>query len=255
MSHYRRRPLIDPGSNALTQMPAMLAPRKLMPFPGPSGRTLLDAIQAEPFASIADDAANSGTLPAAVSEQVRTLVPRAASILDDEMAHGVLSAHETSLSSHTAAVPGPVFDGGGDALLKELHTFVDRFAALMPQQAATSPATQADDTLPRLLSKSSVAPGQSVTLSMHLHNEETRAVRLVPRVTDLLGDTGGACIPAHCVALSASEVQMAPGEKLELSLVVAPPAGCPGGCYSGLLVIAGLPGVRALIIVDVAHGG
>lgn len=255
MSHYRRRPLIDPGPNVLTEMPAMLAARKLMPFPGPSSQALLDAIRVEPFASTAADATNPDTLPAAVSEQARTLVPRASSILDDEMARGVLSAHETSLSSHAAPVPGPVFDGGGDSLLKELHTFVDRFAALMPQPVATSPAAQADSTLPRLLSKSAVAPGQSVTLSMHLHNEEARTVHLVPRVTDLLGDTGDTCIPALCIALSASEVQMAPGEKLELSLVVTPPAGCPGGCYSGLLVIAGLSGVRALIIVDVAHGG
>lgn len=263
MSHYRRRPLIDPEPSEVTDVPAMLVreagiwTRKLMPFPGLSSQALLDAIQAGPLTATAGDVASpDGALPATISEQVRTLVPRASSILDEEMARGVLSAHETSPSSRTAAAPASMFDGGGGSLLKELHTFVDRFAALMPQKAAASPAAQANhDTLPRLRNKLSVTPGQSVTLSMHLHNQEARAVRLTPRVTDLLGDTGGTCISAHCITLSASQVQMAPGEKLELSLVVTPPAGCTDGCYSGLLVIAGQPAVRALIIVDVAHGG
>lgn len=238
--------------------------------------------------SVAVPYARASTL----TDEASALLPRAAGILDEEMARGVLAARSMTPGSNagpagvpalpglaaldvsplqpgmSALIPGslnpatqapdtlgglaglslPAAAGTGD-FTKDLYAFVERFATLMPRLSGSAGADAADG-LPTLRAAAPVAPGQTATLSMGLHNEEARAVVLRPLATALISEEG-AQLPAHCIECSQSEIALAPGQQHRLQLKVSIPAGSAPGRYTGLLVVCGVAQLQAILCVDV----
>jgi hypothetical protein len=253
---YRRSPETprvngapDAGQ-ALDEASAFL--RQLIPFPssesvGPLSLLPMPAQGSAAQSNIVDSAA------ATVGEPATSIVSQAASVLDEEMARGVLAAR----SGAGTAPHG--YSNASHPVLRQMHEFVDNLAALWPSLqggAAKGPstdqlATSDAEPLATLRPRATVKPGERATISMTLRNSESQPVRLVPTATDLLGSRGGR-IPNSLLEFTPSEIALEPQEQKDLSISTTVPVEAAPGCYSGLLVVRGLDYLRALITIEVA---
>jgi hypothetical protein len=144
-------------------------------------------------------------------------------------------------------------------MLRQIHEFVDSFAALWPnlqggaaQDAVPyQPVTSGAEPVVTVSPRAAVKPGERTTISMTLRNTESQAVHLVPMATDLLGSRGGR-IPNSVLEFRPPDLTLEPQEQKDLTISARIPVGTAPGCYSGLLVVGGLDYLRALITIDVA---
>jgi len=201
-------------------------------------------------------AAQSNTVDSAAAiagEPAASIVSQAASVLDEEMARGVLAARST------AGTAPQGYSNADHPVLRQMHEFVDNLAALWPNLqggAAKGPfpyqlATSDADPVAKVRPRASVNPGERAIISMTLRNSESQPVRLVPTATDLLGGRGGR-IPNSLLEFTPSEIALQPQEQKDLSISTTVPVDAAPGCYSGLLVVRGLDYLRALITIEVA---
>jgi hypothetical protein len=224
--------------------------RRLIPFPG--AETLSPPAVLSPTSQ-----SSAALLPATaaslldVDQQPASIVSQAASILDEEMAKGVIAAQGNSPS------PGPV--GTSNPVLHQLHQLVDNIAALWPPADRRvlsgfdrAPGREAVDveSLADLKPGAAVHPGQRATISMTVSNSEERPVRLVAAATDLLGSRGGR-IAASLLDFMPAELSLEPGEQRDITIAVTVPPEATRGCYSGLLVVRGVDDLRALMTIEV----
>jgi len=248
-SHERRLPGATRGEGAqifdeiVNDASALL---RLIPFPGSEALSPLALLPLRAAPGTASTPIGS-PVPDIVGQQAVSIVSQAASILDDEMAKGVLAARRSADAAPRAS------SYAGNPLLREVHDLVDRIADILPriQGGAAQPLAGAADPVPELRPGAAVRPGQRATISMTLSNCEGRPVRLVPAATDLLGSRGGRIGSAH-LEFSLSEFNLAPQERSDLTIAIVVPAEADADCYSGLLVVTGVEYVRALITLQVA---
>ena len=226
--------------------------RRLIPFPGSDVLTplsplsmsgLTGAAQTNPVNDVAD----------AVTEQAASIVSQAASILDEEMARGVVAARGATRAASY---------GQGDAsnpALRQIHEVVDNLAKIWPSLQtgvspqlvpASQPAAYDADPLAEVRPRATVKPGQRATISMTLRNSENRALQLTPAATDLLGSRSGR-IPCSLLEFTPSALTLQPQEERDLTIATTVPVDAGPGCYSGLLVVRGLDYLRALITIEV----
>lgn len=224
--------------------------RRLIPFPGAEALSPLSLLpRLAPGAAVPSNPVASA-MPGLASQQAASIVTQAASILDEEMAKGVLAARSVGAGPH----------GGADAsypLLRQVHELVDNVASMWPATqsapaqgwASSRPAGDADP-LAEIRPRTTVKPGQRATISMTLRNSESHAVRLVPEATDLLGSRGGriACTLLECTP---RELSLEPQQQADVVIATTVPAEAAPGCYSGLLVVRGVDYLRALITIEV----
>src|SRR5262245_56256621 len=201
--------------------------RQMLPFPGtaaPSrqGRTIAD----DAIAGVSGAAA-----PFADRQVAASIVTEAVSVLDEEMARGVLAARD-------APVPGRRADAG--SVLRQLHDAVDGLARLFPEMQgmpgrspAQVPASDAA-ALPHVKPHSASRCGQRATISMTLCNKENHAVRLTPMTTDLI-DTAGHRLSRDLIDFVPREVHLEPGASADVQGHLVIPPGTAPGCYAGLL--------------------
>jgi hypothetical protein len=228
---FLRRLIPLPGADAV------VSPLSLLPMPGLSGTA-----PSNPVNAVAD----------IVADPAASIVSQAASVLDEEMAKGVLAARR---SAGTAQY-GP--SSASNPLLRQVHELVDNFAAVWPslpsapaqRPFASQPMATEADGLAELKPRATVQPGQRATISMTLCNSESRSVRLVPAATDLLGSRGGR-IPCSLLEFTPSEITLEPQEQRDLAIATTVPVDTTPGCYSGLLVVRGLDYLRGLITIEV----
>jgi hypothetical protein len=186
-------------------------------------------------------------------QQPSRIVSQAASILDEEMARGVLAARQAS-PSYQAPAADP-----SNLLLRQVHDVVEQVAAAWPGLQSASgqrlgrsqPAPSYVDPLAELRPPATVKPGQRATISMTVCNTENRSVRLVPAATDLLGSRGGRIV-CSLLEFTPMEFQLEPQEKRDVAIALMVPAETAPGCYSGLFVVRGVDYLRALITIEVA---
>ena len=255
MEGYRRLPGVAPGDiqsaarETLDEAGAFL--RRLIPFPGTESLSPLSLLSGAPQDGTAPSKAL--TAPAdIVGNQAASIVSQAASILDEEMARGVLAAR------HSADTAPYGRSDGSNPVLRQVHELVDNIAALWPTQphplsersASSPPGAYDASSLAELRPQATVRPGQRATISMTVCNSESRAVRLVPSATDLLGSRGGR-IACSLFEFAPSELRLEPQEQRELSIATTVPVDAAPGCYSGLLVVKGVDYLRALITIEV----
>ena len=226
--------------------------RRLIPFPGAEALSPLSLLRVSSHGGGARQDLVANVVPDGVTQQASAIVSQAASILDEEMARGVLAARNVSPSTRLAA------SDPSHALLRQVHDVVDQVAAVWPslqrvpgQRYGVSQAAASDlDPLAELRPPASVKAGQRATISMTLCNSEGRSVHLVPAATDLLGSRGGR-IACSLLELTPVELRLEPQEKKEVAIALIVPAEAAPGCYSGLFVVRGVDYLRALITIEV----
>jgi hypothetical protein len=228
--------------------------RRLLPFPS-SGEPSSLALPAMPaYQGLTRAAATPSMVSAAAEQLTAGIVSEAASILDAEMARGVLAARNASYPARVGASdPGPAF-------LRQLHDFIDQAAAAWPSlQGAFRPGAggsrstdtgAADGPLPELKPAAAVRAGKPATISMVVVNKEDHAVCLAPVSTDLLSGAGGR-IPANAIEFVPKELWLDPGARGDLQIKLVIPAASAPGCYYGLLIVSGADDLRALTAIEV----
>ena len=251
MDSYQRRPTAVPDLAALDPCEALGDPgaflRRLIPLEG------AEVLSPRSLLSIPGTGAASATVaavPEMAARQAASIVTQAASILDEEMARGVLAARDS-------AAAGPRNASDAPNVLRQMHELVDNFASLwtrlatqVPGAGTASLATDETDAVAEVRPRASVRAGERATVSMTLRNRESRPVRLVPTATDLLGSRGGR-IASGLLECTPAEVSLAPGEERDLTIATTVPRDAAPGCYSGLLVVSGVEYLRALVTIDV----
>lgn len=230
--------------------------RRLIPYPAAAEAIPSVAMTAlSPGGNRAQAGTVSQGLPPAPSrEAAASIVSEAASVLDEEMAKGVLAARGAGQGSrYGTSDPSRIW-------LRQLHDLVDNVADIWPSLQGTSglqPALSqlaasnvSPESLPELKPRSPARPGDRAIIQMTLCNKESRPVRLVPAATDLLGSKGDR-IACHLLQFAPSEIRLGPGEQKELEIVATVPIEALPGCYAGLLVVTGIEYLRALITIEV----
>lgn len=228
--------------------------RTLLPFPS-SGLplSLLEPLAMPLLGGNRSAATMPAAIPAAAIAAAEDIVSAAASILDDEMARGVLAAR--------GATPEVREQQSGSGLgMRQLHELVDQIASAWPGWGGiTRPPWPGSGAPPTAHPQSSVAaelkPPQSVpsgghaTISMAVANDEEHPVHLRPAVTDLIGPRGR--IAARALACVPDEITLAPRQRVDLRIDVSIPRDSGSGLYHGLLVINGVDDLRALLTIRV----
>ena len=261
MDAYKRRPIVD--SPVPANFPDVVktvktavdevtrTARRLIPYPGEPDTLASLARAVVPGGAGGSDTV-SRVLPMDAEQHAAGLIAEAASILDLEMAKGVLAARRPGTDARYG------YAEGGDVLVRQLHDLVDHIAkawpsleylSSKPQGAYDAPHTEVDP-LPELRPQSAVRPGQRATISMTICNKESQSVRLVPQVTDLLG-SGGGRIAASVIQCTPASIDLEPQAQSDVTVSVIVPADAIAGCYSGVLVVRGVNYLRALLTVDV----
>jgi hypothetical protein len=227
--------------------------RRLIPFPGAEALSPLSLLPLPVQASGVQANPLGGAARDVVGEQAASIVSQAASILDDEMARGVLAAAQRPIGGGSQG-----YADASNPVLRQVHELIDNVATMWPKlqgvpaQRLLSPesATCAADPLAEVRPRATVRPGQRATISMTLRNSESRSVRLVPASTDLLG-SGSGRIASSLLEFTPAEFSLEPQEQRELAIAMIVPAGAASGCYSGLLVLRGVDYLRALVTIEV----
>ena len=231
---------------ALEEASAFL--RRLIPLPSSEsvGPLSLLSMPAQGSAAQSNTVDSAG---AAVGEPAASIVSQAASVLDEEMARGVLAARSGAVGLLERGQP----------VLRQMHEFVDNLAVLWPKLqggAAKGPSTYqlATSDAEPLADSETTRDCQAWRAGHYLDDiaqqrEPGRAV--VPTATDLLGSRGGR-IPNSLLGFTPSEIALEPQEQKDLTISTTVPGDAAAGCYSGLLVVRGLDYLRALITIEVA---
>jgi len=225
--------------------------RRLIPFPGAETLTALPLLSSSGRGSGMQPVA-AADAPSAAGQQVASIVSQAASILDEEMARGVLTA------SRAGAAPSRGYDDASNPLMRQVHELVDNIAAMWSRvENAQAPSYGSSQTtagnaepLADVRPRAAVKPGQRATISMRISNSENRPVRLVAAATDLLGSQGGR-IASSLLEFTPAELSLEPGEQRDIAIAVTVPLEAAPGCYSGLLVVRGVDYLRALVTIEV----
>jgi hypothetical protein len=227
--------------------------RRLLPFPSSLDVATLAPLMHGRKLPIPQITEAQPTVLASGSDAV-PIVSEAASILDEEMAKGVLAAR------HVSPVSGERNPAQIGTVLRQVHEVIDNIARMWPSvQAASARRIGAsvvpgnsgnNDTLPTLKPSSRLRPGERCTVSMLLRNREDHTVRLTPMSTDLISGTGGR-ISSQLVEFEPGDVRLESGEEKDLLGRIAVPVDAPSGCYSGLLVVGGVDYLRALITITI----
>ena len=261
MDSYRRQPQEGTPAESL-QAPVRAAaddvgrlPRRLLPYPSSGDTSSSLAIPLlSPRGSRAQEAPAPNAVLTAAGPQAATIISEAASILDEEMAGGVLAARGARQTSRYTG------SDSSSTVLRQMHDLIDNMAAIWPSlqgastlwPGASEPAASAveHEPLAELKPASALRPGQRATISMTLCNKESRSVRLVPAATDLLGSTGGR-ISSQLLEFVPREIRLEPREQKEMEIAATIPPETVPGCYSGMLVVSGVNYLRALIAITV----
>lgn len=260
MEYYRRQPPDrtppenpEAMTNAVVDNAGRLL-RRLLPFPSSADASSLQIPLMQMTRNFTPQSIVSGAIPPAPGQQAATIITEAASILDEEMAKGVLAARSANQFPYYRDADQT------STVLRQVHDVIDNIARIWPSMQGASAqwpgalsvaANNGDqDALPNLKPASVLRPGQRGTISMMLCNKEDRSVRLMPISTDLISSTGRR-ISSQLFEFVPGEVRLEPGEQKELQGRIAVPVESALGCYVGLLVVTGVDYLRALITIEV----
>ena len=211
------------------------------------------------------------------AETTSRIVRQAASILEEEIAAGVIAAKEVEkrfidVDSLRGGDPGEVIQ----RFRRDTHEVVDIFLDLahaatrslgdvagravrfrpmtMPGTRAGAPAagpSVSNGAVPTLIVPTPVAPGGSSEVLLSVENDtESPTVTFELHTTDLV-DQDGNRIAAEHVSFSARTLSVGPHETEKVGIRVSAPTGTPPGRYSGLIQASRMDQLRAILIVDI----
>jgi hypothetical protein len=230
--------------------PAVLNDTTLQTAAGMAG-TLLQSLNPLEAATAAPSVLPAPPSEASDNTEADSIVARAATVLDEEMAKGVMAAHKTPASrSHVqpdASLP----------MAQQLLEVVGNLNQLLPAAAArtdviaTESLTGAAAQYPILKPKTPVTAGATTTIRMTLRNGEAASVHLSPAVTDLLGTRGGR-IAATQIQCDPQAVSLDPQQEQVLTIQIHVPQHAAPGNYTGTLVVTGLDYLIAAMMITVS---
>ncbi len=243
------QPMTIPGIGPALDAASRLT-RRLIPFPGSESELLPSSLAPV----LRGNPAQVGGESDAVAQAPARIVAEAASILDEEMARGVLSAR------NLAARPGVQERDGTAPMLRQVHELVDQLAAAWPtlqgaigRGGAPAGWAQPASTEPpvcELRGRGPVQPGQRASVAMTVSNDESTPLVVTLLLTDLLSANGERIVASN-VDVSPPELRLGAGGRQEVHVSVTVPGAAKAGSYTGLVVAKGVDDLRALITIDV----
>ena len=208
-----------------------------------------------------------------ISELSRTtsrVVKQAASILEEEIAAGVVAArqmeeHFINVDEIRAEDPDHVMQ----RFRKDTHEVVDividvlnaaaRYAGKMVKRSVTidvgeekdGTGSKASSPLPTIETMRPVKAGDSVLVTMTLRNEGKEAYKISAfHCTDLVSPED-ARIPSKRIAFTPGSIRLKPGKPESVLIKVDIPKKAASGTYSGLIQAAKMEQIRAVLITHV----
>jgi len=231
------------------------APKGERPQAGEAGKTLLGGLDAV----------------RGFAETTSRVVRQAASILEEEIAAGIVAARQVEENLLNVKA---LRAGGADSVIhrfrKDAHEVVDilvdvvgaavNYAEEMSKRAVSfrvsgnpgRAAQQEPGSAPFLKVPGVLKSGQSVEVPMTLENSgeaPTEPMRFLS--TDLLNPAGGR-IPASQIAFKPAALTIKPGGRETVVVQLRIPAGSKPGLYSGLIQSSRADHLRAVLAVEVA---
>jgi hypothetical protein len=207
--------------------------------------------------------AHSEGVPAAA-----LVAPGTGSIL--ELATRVLDEHGVGRVFPSEPTPYPMRAPLGSDLIKQICGFrqqaqdlVDALTSALEQRPATvspprvmdpgrhtPPAPEPGSTSLVNLLRATAQHGQAATTRLGLINDTSDLAEVVLRATSLVNQRGSE-IPSSHVSFAPNPVRVTGAQQQPVYITVRVPEKTPPGTYSGLVQAAELPGVAALLVVDV----
>lgn len=265
--HRERRPSSSNADRAKPRQRALIPLNESAASRPPSDEETLSLSSSQVVGGPAVQAEAMPDVPVTQSEgapEPSALVQKAASILNEQMAAGVVAAQEARQSISSYQSSGSSSDVG-EQWRRDAHAWIDTFADwLTPFQgplseqmaAAVGPGTSrrvgldtAHEQVPVLRPHDAVRAGGTAQIAFKLHNDDTQTTRILLYCTDLLSGQGR--IPQQHVVFKPQDLQLGPDALEALTLQITVPSGAPAGTYSGLLIVAGLPYLRAILTLEV----
>ena len=209
------------------------------------------------------------------AETTSRIVRQAASILEEEIAAGVVAAQEVEkrfidVDTLRSGDPGEVIQ----RFRKDTHEVVDilldlahaatrslgdvagRAVRLRPigmgtERAESGPSAMGAGAMPTLMIPAPVAPGGTSEVMLSVENDtESPTATFEFHSTDLI-DQDGHRIAAEHVSFSSRSLSVGAHQTEKVGIRVRVPEGTPAGRYSGMLQASRMDHLRAILLIDI----
>lgn len=218
----------------------------------------------------ADMRVNLGDIMNGFATSSSHVVLKAASILEEEIAAGIIAAKEVEKKFiNVKKIRSRPNDEIIQRFRRDSHEIVDILLDLLdvslrhaggvaksiinvrgwasPMKKEEGPSRE----IPVLNMPAALAPGATGTISMLFENSQNTATGIFKVVcTDLLSSRGGT-IPASNISFSPATIDIGPRAQQEIGITVHVPAEAKSDAYSGLIQATNIEQLRAILVVTV----
>lgn len=253
MKQYRRKPLqlIDQGLPE--SVTGLLDQVGTLPSTVSEAGGLPEALTETVSEVIQPMAGEAETIPTP-----EALVQQAASILDNDLTTPLESAQTVAspldLGSTTPTRPNSYSVPG---LVGEMHEFVNELANLLSLKSnlpgggiGQAPSISNEASVPLLQPAHPSHSGETVQISFKVHNDSEDPTQAKIFCTDLYS-CQGVLISQQGISISPNPLSLAPDATESISISIQLPQHLPSGEYSGVVMAAELPYLKAMISLNV----
>jgi hypothetical protein len=233
-----------------------------------------DARRANQHAANGAEAGKSGNtnMFKEIADTTSEVVRRAASILEEEIAAGIVAAKEVEarlidVKQTRGGKPEEVMlrfrRDAHDVIdiVMDLLSVATRTVGGLAQSAVKivggegqvggQPSSSAATRVPTLSPSQPAHAGSTVEVAMSLENDsDAPTEEFAFHATDLV-DAAGDRIPAEKISFEPSALVIAPHSRSRLSITVEVPGGTPAGVYTGLLQATKMSQLRAMLMLPI----
>lgn len=228
-----------------------------------------EAVAGEAKADQANLSFAPGDLISGFASSTSRIVQKAASILEEEIAMGILAAKQieekfVDVPGVRAAEPDEVVSRFRkdahevvDILMdlvslatKSVASLTDRVVRLESRDRGPS-APKSTDGVPTLVVPGTVAPGDLASVTMSLENDADKDTDEFEFHSSDLVDSEGNRIEAGLVTFSPQSLVLGPRARAQVAIVVQLPGSTRKGTYAGLIQAARMDYLRAVLVLNV----
>lgn len=222
-------------------------------------------IPSSDMAAAAQDVRNASADALQPSVSAESIVERAMRILEAQSRDAISAQRIRGALSDPTADPLPSeFEKYADALRERTQDWVGALVRLLERAPAAigagqrsstavpalSPAARVDTAEMPILRQASAVAGAIAATALGVINDTHNPADIVLRVTNLVSGNGDE-IPGRTVSFTPGHYRLPPGAEQPVKVEVQVPRETPPGTYSGLVQVAGLEGVRAVLVLKV----
>jgi len=205
------------------------------------------------------------------AETTSSVVQKAASILEEEIAAGIIAAKQVekrfvNVSELRSGKPDEVIQRFRrdshelvDILLDMINVSVKYIGNLTQQvirirgvEPKEKPEHMAPGQLPTLMMPNSIKAGESAEVPMTLENDSDKSTDELKFLSTDLVNASGDRISSEKTTFTPSSLIIGPNKAEKVTVTVRVPEGTPPGVYSGLVQATKLDQLRALLMVQVS---